>query len=388
MAKSLEDTLFYRYGRLIALNEVGGDPGHFGLAPDAFHRLNADRARSWPHAMIATTTHDTKRGEDARARLLALSEMPEEWSKALDLWRETVSPHLTQVNGAPAPDANDQVILLQALLGAWPLELLEGAESKQFASFQERMEGYLTKALREAKRHTNWVDPNEAYEAAALKLLHTVLDPKRPLLEQVRPLARRLSALGMLNGLSRTVLKMTLPGVPDIYQGTEFWDFSLVDPDNRRPVDYKERTKALETNAPLDALMNSWTDGRIKQRILSILLHDRRGSPALYAEGDYQPLKAKGSRSSNLLGFVRHQGADALVVVVPRLWAGLTDGDNLSMNAAMWGDTTLALPEGKWRNVITGDEIETGGNPTGIGDLMGTIPFAVLKRTGYRRDPR
>jgi (1->4)-alpha-D-glucan 1-alpha-D-glucosylmutase len=388
MAKSLEDTLFYRYGRLIALNEVGGDPGHFGLTPDAFHRLNADRARNWPHAMIATTTHDTKRGEDARARLMALSEMPEEWSKALDLWRETASPHLTRIDDAPAPDANDQVILLQALLGAWPLELLEGTDSKQLASFRERMEGYLTKALREAKRHTSWVDPNEDYEAAALKLLGAALDPKSLFLERFRPLARRLSALGMLNGLSRTVLKTTLPGVPDIYQGTEFWDFSLVDPDNRRPVDYKERAKTLEKDAPLDALMESWTDGRIKQRILSILLHDRSESPALYAEGDYRPLEAEGSRSSNILSFVRQRGEDALVVAVPRLWAGLTDGENLFVDATKWGNTTLALPEGRWRNVITGREIEATGNRLTIGDLIGTIPFAVLKRLGDRRDPR
>ncbi|MBL0404565.1 malto-oligosyltrehalose synthase [Microvirga aerilata] len=382
MAKSLEDTLFYRYGRLIALNEVGGDPGHFGLAPDAFHRLNADRARNWPHAMIATATHDTKRGEDARARLLALSERPEEWAKALDLWRETAAPHLTRVNDAPAPDSNDQVILLQALLGAWPLELLEATDGKQLASFRERMEGYLTKALREAKRHTSWVDPNEQYEAAALKLLQAALDPKGSFLERFRPLARRLSALGMLNGLSRTVLKMTLPGVPDIYQGTEFWDFSLVDPDNRRPVDYKGRAKALERNAPLDDLMESWSDGRVKQRILSTLLHDRGRSPALYGEGDYRPLAAEGARSSHVLGFVRERGTDALAVVVPRLWASLTNGDDPSVNADIWGDTTIALPEGRWRNVITGSEVEIGRSRTGIGDLIGPVPFAVLRRLG------
>ncbi|HZB62663.1 MAG TPA: malto-oligosyltrehalose synthase, partial [Microvirga sp.] len=166
MAKSLEDTLFYRYGRLIALNEVGGDPAHFGVAPAAFHDANAARARAWPHTMIATATHDTKRGEDARARLLALSEMPDQWARALELWREAVSHHLS--DGAAAPDANDQVILLQSLLGAWPLELLEDADRKQLASFRERMEAYVTKSLREAKRHTTWVNPNEAYESAAL----------------------------------------------------------------------------------------------------------------------------------------------------------------------------------------------------------------------------
>lgn len=379
MAKSLEDTLFYRYGRLIALNEVGGDPGHFGLPPDAFHRANADRARNFPHAMIATATHDTKRGEDARARLLALSEMPQEWSKALALWQEMAAPHLSKVNGASAPDANDQVILLQALLGAWPLELLEKPERKKLDPFRERVEGYLTKALREAKRHTSWVAPNDAYEQAALKLLRVMLDPKSSFLEHFSPLARRLSALGMLNGLTRTVLKMTLPGVPDIYQGTELWDFSLVDPDNRRPVDYASRTKALEAKEPLNALMRNWADGRIKQRILSALLHDRAQSPGLYAEGDYRPLEIEGSRSDHLLGYIRWHGNEALAVAVPRLWAGLTGADELIFDVVAWKDTSIDLPQGRWMNVITGGEIAIPRDRTRVSDLMQDIPFAVLK---------
>ncbi len=378
MAKSLEDTLFYRYGRLIALNEVGGDPGHFGLSPEEFHRLNLERARSWPHAMVATATHDTKRGEDARARLLALSEMPEEWAKALDLWQELAAPHLTEVDGSPAPDANDQVILLQALLGAWPLELLESRDRKTLDSFRERMEGFLTKALREAKRHTSWVDPNEAYEEAALKLLRAALDPKSSLLEHFSPLARRLSALGMLNGLSRTILKMTLPGVPDIYQGTEFWDFSLVDPDNRRPVDYVTRAKALETREPLDALMKNWTDGRVKQRIISALLRDRAEAPELYAEGDYQALVAKGAQAPRLLGYIRRNGSDALAVIVPRLWNGI---DGNAIDPAIWEDISLALPQGSWLNVITGENISIQSDRTKVADLLKEIPFVVLRLT-------
>jgi (1->4)-alpha-D-glucan 1-alpha-D-glucosylmutase len=380
MAKSLEDTLFYRYGRLIALNEVGGDPGHFGLEPEAFHHANADRARKWPHAMIATATHDTKRGEDARARLLALSDVPEEWVQALDLWRETAAPHLSEVRGETAPDTNDQVILLQALLGAWPLELMEGADSKQLSAFQERMEGYLTKALREAKRHTSWVAPNEAYEGAALKLLQAVLDPKNPFLERLQPLARRLSLLGMLNGVSRTILKMTLPGVPDIYQGTEFWDFSLVDPDNRRPVDYSTRIAAFDTNEPLAALMRTWPDGRIKQRILSRLLHDRAASPGLYAEGDYQPLSIEGEQASHLLAYVRRHGETALAVIVPRLWSELTSGESLFPDQAAWSDTTVTLHHGRWRNVITGDDVLIDADEQKIAVLMGTLPFVVLKQ--------
>ncbi|WP_114942858.1 malto-oligosyltrehalose synthase [Microvirga calopogonii] len=382
MAKSLEDTLFYRYGRLIALNEVGGDPGHFGLSPQAFHQANADRARDWPNAMIATATHDTKRGEDARARLIALSEMPEEWARTLDLWRDVIAPHLSEVEGAPAPDANDQVILLQALLGAWPLDLLEGADARQLAAFQERMEEYLTKALREAKRHTSWVAPNEAYEGATRKLLHAVLDPKNRVLDRLQPLARRLSRLGMLNGLSRTILKMTLPGVPDIYQGTEFWDFSLVDPDNRRPVDYNARIAALDMNEPVEALMNGWPDGRIKQHILMRLLHDRAQSPILYAEGDYRPISIKGERAAHLLGYLRQHGETTLAVIVPRLWSGLTDGEGHLPAQVTGGGATISLPHGRWRNVLTGEEILIDSDQEEIEALMGSLPFAVLKQDG------
>lgn len=387
MAKSLEDTLFYRYGRLIALNEVGGDPGHFGLSLEAFHQANADRAHNWPHAIIATATHDTKRGEDARARLLALSEMPQEWAQALALWQETAAPHLSEVHGETAPDANDQVILLQALLGAWPLGLLEEAGSKQLALFQKRMEEYLAKALREAKRHTSWVAPNEAYEGAALKLLQAMLDPRNSFIESFKPLAQRLSLLGMLNGLSRTTLKMTLPGVPDIYQGTEFWDFSLVDPDNRRPVDYEAHIQALDANEPLEALMRDWPDGKIKQRILSLLLHDRAASPDLYAEGDYRPLSIEGDWASHLLGYIRQHGETALAVIVPRLWNELTDKDSSSVDPTIWSGTTAILPHGRWRNVLTGDDILIDRDRPNISALMSSAPFAVLKRDSDERDP-
>ncbi|WP_262296481.1 malto-oligosyltrehalose synthase [Microvirga sesbaniae] len=380
MAKSLEDTLFYRYGRLIALNEVGGDPGHFGLSPDAFHRANADRARDWPHAMIATATHDTKRGEDARARLLALSEMPEEWERALDLWREAAAPHLSQTDGATAPDANDQVILLQALLGAWPLELLEKPDSEPLAAFRERMEEYLTKALREAKRHTSWVAPNDAYEGAARRLLHAALDPAAPILDRLRPLGRRLAVLGMLNGLSRTILKMTLPGVPDIYQGTEFWDFSLVDPDNRRPVDYESRRAALAANEPLSTLLKTWPDGRIKQHVLMRLLHDRAKSPTLYAEGGYQPLSTEGEQDSRLIAFVRQQGEAALVVVVPRLWSEVLRTESPVVDPSVWGNAAISLPHGRWRNILTGDDSLIDGDRQQIASLMSSVPFLVLKR--------
>ncbi len=382
MAKSLEDTLFYRYGRLIALNEVGGDPGHFGLAPEAFHDANIVRARAWPHTVIATATHDTKRGEDARARLLAISEMPDEWAKALDLWREIVAPYLSRIENAVAPDANDQVILLQALLGGWPLELLDGADPKQLSLFEERVKQYVTKALREAKRHSSWINPNEAYEGATLRLVEALLDPKGAFIERFRPFARRLSFLGMLNGLSRTILKATIPGVPDTYQGTELWDFSFVDPDNRRPVDYEWRRQALERRDPPDKMIAHWRDGRIKQHVLSRLLLDRKESPALYAEGDYRPLDVSGERAPHLLVFAREYRDDALLVIVPRLWAGLTEGDDLPLDGGIWRDTAMVMPRGRWRNVMTGEDIAVENDRQRVGELLASLPFTVLRRRG------
>lgn len=380
MAKSLEDTLFYRYGRLIALNEVGGDPGHFGITLEAFHQANIERFSHWPHSMIGTATHDTKRGEDARARLLALTEMADEWAETLRLWCEVISPHLKHMGGAPAPDANDQVILLQALLGAWPLEQLETSNSSGLASFRERMEGYVTKALREAKRHTSWVNPNEAYETAALEVLKAVLDPRNSILERLRPLARRLAWLGMLNGLSRTIMKMTLPGVPDIYQGTEFWDFSLVDPDNRRPVDYSARARTLSEAASFDMLLAEWQDGRIKQHVLARLLQDRASSPALYAEGDYRPLSITGEGASRFIAFMRQQGSNRLVVIVPRLWHEFARAESETLSPSAWQGMSVALPHGDWQNVITGEAIRAEGEEQNLGRMLSPFPFIVLKQ--------
>lgn len=384
MAKSLEDTLFYRYGRLIALNEVGGDPGHFGVSLEGFHQANIMRAKNWPHAMIATTTHDTKRGEDARARLLALSERPEEWKSAVNQWRNLISPHLFSINGQPCPDANDQIILLQALLGAWPLELLEKDDAKQTALFRERMEGYAIKAIREAKRHTSWLAPREDYENAMLALLNAVLNPRNGILERYRSLAQRLSTLGMLNGLARTVLKMTLPGVPDIYQGTEFWDFSLVDPDNRRRVDYKARAQAIGIETSSASLLTHWQNGQVKQHIIARLLQDCAQIPKLYSEGDYQPLEIQGNMSDHLLAYVRQHGSEIVAVIVPRLWAALVTGTKPNLNPKVWGDTKVLLPHGRWVNVITGIALDAT-EETSLADILAEFPFVVLRASRSRQ---
>jgi (1->4)-alpha-D-glucan 1-alpha-D-glucosylmutase len=385
MAKSLEDTLFYRYGRLLALNEVGGDPGQFGIAVASFHEQNRARARAWPDALVATATHDTKRGEDARSRLLALSELPEAWDKALADWQGIARPFVAEADEGPQPDDNDQVLLLQALLGAWPLELLAPARggSEAWAGFRERLGGFIVKALREAKRYTSWVNPDEDYERAAQELMRRIVVADGPFVRAFTPLLTRLAAIGMVNGLTRTVLKCTVPGVPDIYQGTEFWDLSLVDPDNRRPIDYPARLRALdalEEDSDAAALLADWRDGHIKQWLLARLLADRAAAPQLYADGDYHPLPATGAKARHCLAFRRSSGSHHRVVVVPRLVATLAADGALPVGTDVWSDTRLILPPGRWGDVLTGREAVPG--PDGgiaVGELVQTLPIAVLR---------
>ncbi|MET0744340.1 MAG: malto-oligosyltrehalose synthase [Microvirga sp.] len=376
MAKSLEDTLFYRFVRLLSLNEVGGAPERFGVTPEDFHRANRERAGSWPNAMVATATHDTKRGEDARARLNILSELPDVWEEALERWTALVAPLLSDKE---APDRNDGYMLLQALLGAWPIELLgERSNRDALNSFRDRMEAYLIKALREGKRHTSWLRSDAAYEDACLALLRQLLGPRSRFIAEFRPLARRLAGAGMVASLSRTILKCTVPGIPDIYQGTEFWDLSLVDPDNRRPVDYDARITALDRPAPLDAMLARWQDGRIKQAVLARLLADRASAPALYAGGDYATLEASGGGAGHVIAFSRTAFGERLIVVVPRLVAGMS-GENLVPVGADWTDTRVPVAGGSWREILTGRDVDAGRDGLALSDLFTTLPFAVLR---------
>ncbi|MGA0594378.1 malto-oligosyltrehalose synthase [Enterovirga sp. CN4-39] len=377
MAKSLEDTLFYRYARLISLNEVGGDPGHFGITIDAFHKANRERVRSWPNAMIATATHDTKRGEDARARLNALSEMPDRWREALDTWREIAAPHLGRAEGAAAPDANDQYMLFQSLLGAFPLELLDQDDEEALQAFAERFRGYVEKALREAKRYSSWVNPNADYEGAAIALAEACLTPGSAFLRAFRPLLKRLAIAGALNGLSRTVLKCTLPGVPDTYQGTGFWDFSLVDPDNRRPVDYQARMAALQDGRSVAELARDWHTGPVKQHVLACLLADRAGMPDLYGQGDYEPVSGSDPR---ILAFRRRSGQEQLLVAVARLASELCDEDGLPLGAT-WGDATVQFPPGRWRSILDDRDVEIGPDGAMARELFAALPVSVLRRS-------
>jgi len=295
MAKGAEDTAFYVYSRLLSLNEVGGEPDRFGLSTKEFHSFNERRAAHWPHAMNASATHDTKRGEDARVRINVLSEVPAEWEKNLRSWSRINRSKKTTVRGAEAPDRNDEYFLYQTLIGSYP------ADKPHDSEFEERLTAYLIKAVREAKVHTEWLQPDTAYEKAFIDFARQMLARgESPFMNEFTPFATKIAYCGMFNSLAQVLLKITSPGVPDIYQGTEFWDLSFVDPDNRRPVDYAERRRCLEELRGPEAknragllrdLLSSWPDGRIKLYLMHKLLDFRRAHQELFAKGTYVPLE-------------------------------------------------------------------------------------------------
>jgi (1->4)-alpha-D-glucan 1-alpha-D-glucosylmutase len=376
MAKSLEDTLFYREVRFLVLNEVGGDPAAFGIELNAFYAAQQDRYEHQKNALVATATHDTKRGEDARARLLALSEMPENWARLIEAVERAVLERFTD---REIIDANDRYMLLQSVIGALPLEAIQNnPDPELIESFRARLHTYAQKALRESKRHTLWINPNDGYEARARDFIALLLDPAVAPWAAIVPLAQELSARGMLNGLTRTILKSTLPGVPDFYQGSEFWDFSLVDPDNRRPVDYGARETALSERADLAGLIRSWPDGRIKQRIIAILLADRAASPELYGDGTFEPLSLRGAEAARLVAFKRQRQHDMLLVVVPRLLHRQLAELDFPLGEGGWRDTRLSVPEGRWRNLLTGAAFISDGD-IAASELLSDLPFAVAR---------
>jgi (1->4)-alpha-D-glucan 1-alpha-D-glucosylmutase len=377
MAKAAEDTAFYRYFRLLALNEVGGDPRRFGMSVAAFHHLTQDRARSWPRAMVTTATHDTKRGEDARARLALLSEMPREWGRRVTQWLRLNRSRRSEVDDEIVPDRNVEYLFYQTLLGAWPPGL-EPGDIEGMKSLAERVEAYMVKAVREGKQQSSWSNPNGAYEAALQRFVQTVLDASRanPFLAEFHAFVDALARPGAIASLSQLVLKLTVPGVPDIYQGGELWDFSLVDPDNRRPVDWKARQALLDeiAGASPGDLTARWQDGREKLFISCRLLELRRQYPALFAEGNYQPLELGGERSAHICAFARNREDETIVVAVPRLTHQLYG----SGRAADWGETEIIAPSrGGWQDVFTGREMD-GRERIRASELLADFPVSVL----------
>ncbi|HXR19547.1 MAG TPA: malto-oligosyltrehalose synthase [Steroidobacteraceae bacterium] len=366
-AKGLEDTAFYRYNRFIALNEVGGDPSRFGSTLAAFHRANQQRAQRWPHSMLATATHDTKRGEDARARLAALSEFPEEWARHVSVWARILRGPNAQLGAGDAalqPDRNDEYFLYQLLLGSWPSELLDEqqCESAALGAYAERVQQTMLKSMREARVHTSWAFPNAPYEEAMKALIESGLTGSRAsaFMTAFLPFARQVANAGMHNSLIQTVVKLTAPGVPDLYNGGELWDLCMVDPDNRRPVDYALRERQLreidtalrtDRSAAVRQLMLDWRDGRIKLAVIAILLRHRAEQPDLYASGDYQPLPASGPRAEEIGAYLRTRGDRRLIVALAR-YTHRREADGFDEQTHV--PIPDALAGGPWRELLSG----------------------------------
>jgi (1->4)-alpha-D-glucan 1-alpha-D-glucosylmutase len=399
MAKAVEDTTFYQYSRLVSLNEVGAEPNHFGVSLAAFHRENQARAQHWPHALLASSTHDNKRSEDVRARISALSEMPDAWHKALMRWSKLNRSKRRKLDIGRAPSRNDEYMLYQILLGVWPFETPDAAG---LAQLSERIVAYMLKAVREAKLHSSWVNPNSEYEEATREFVRALLslEPSNLFLRDFLPFQQRIARVGAFNSLAQVLLKLTSPGVPDIYQGNECWDFSLVDPDNRRPVDYAARRGALDSIQTLHAqqgaaacaqsLLESFANGQIKLYLTWKTLAFRRETESLFREGDYLPLKVHGIQAERVCAFSRQFGGETMLVVVPRLLDGLMgEQGRLPLGKSVWGDTRVELlPErlhAQWTNVLTDESVGTQQSGESqelpLAQLFRSFPYAVLRAT-------
>ena len=395
IAKGLEDTAFYVYNRLIALNEVGGEPGYFGISPAAFHRQQAERQRHWPFSLLTTSTHDTKRSEDVRARIAVLSELPKEWRTLVRRWARLNRKHKATVDGAPAPSANEEYFLYQTLLGVWPFGEEIGEE--EYATLIRRVQAYMRKAMNEAKVNTSWVNPNEPYQAAVAAFIAAILrrDAANRFLPDWVAFQRKIAHYGAFNSLAQTLLKITGPGVPDIYQGCELWDLSLVDPDNRRPVDYALRARLLDEveriadAAEAAALVEAKDDGRIKLLVTSRALRYRRDNPRLFAPGGYTPITVEGKHADNIVAFARGQGTQQAVVVAPCLLTRLARGTDLLIPTGMtWAGSWLPVPAAavgdRFRNIFTEEIITAQDRDGAVGlpleEALAAFPVALLEK--------
>ena len=401
MAKGVEDTACYRYNRLVSLNEVGGEPGRFGRSVEEFHQGIRERRAGWPHALSATSTHDTKRGEDVRARLNVLSEMPERWKKVVSRWMRLNKRYRTELEEGSAPERNMEYLLYQTLIGTWPVGPLDAG---RYDEFIKRIERYMIKAVREAKVRTSWVNSHAAYEDALKHFVRSILERRsgNQFLEAFLPFQDMVARYGMYNSLSMVVLKVAAPGIADCYQGTELWELTLVDPDNRAPVDYATRGVMMAECAQIEektgddriaavrALCNSWQDGRIKMFLLRVALHHRRNQAALYLHGDYVPLAAQGRDQSRLCAFARLHQDQAVVAVAPRFLASReTEQAVGSVLEAPWQDTSVTVPSWKagsvYHHLFTGERFETTCDGPHqvlqVGAILRHCPVALLIRS-------
>ena len=396
-AKGVEDTAFYTYNRLTSLNEVGGEPQHFGISLSAFHQSMQERATQWPASLSSSSTHDTKRSEDVRARINVLSELPSEWRKHLKTWNRLNKKAKQTINDRLTPSLNEEYLLYQTLLGVWPFGSFSEPVHDQFL---KRMQEYAVKALREAKVNTSWLNPDEVYETGVCEFLSHILSlsSTNAFLQDFLPFQQRLAKYGIYNSLSQVLIKTLAPGVPDFYQGTELWDFSLVDPDNRQSVDYRIRQQRLSelqhmqnSASPLDfvhTLIQDAETGLIKMYLTTTALHVRKMNSKLFLEGSYVPVEAKGKQAHHVCGFIRQDHSNMCLTVFPRFLTSLIpDATTIPIGESVWGDTCLTLsPEShnhSYRNILT-HEIVTLQNLSGmvvlpIGTLFQHFPFALLE---------
>jgi (1->4)-alpha-D-glucan 1-alpha-D-glucosylmutase len=397
MAKGVEDTTFYVYNRFVSLNEVGGSPDRFGTLPETFHGQNIERIKYWPHALITTATHDTKRGEDVRARINVLSEIPGEWKDCLIRWRRMNKKIKMIVEGQAVPDRNEEYLLYQTLIGAWPVEHME---SDEYNAFKTRVKDYMLKAVREAKVNSSWISPNAMYEDVLLMFIERVMEPypDGPFLKDFLPFQEKISHYGMFTSLSQTLLKITSPGVPDFYQGTELWNFSLVDPDNRGPVDYNMRIRMLEDLKNREAgirqpeLARSLTDnkasGAIKLFLTYRALNYRRDNREVFEKGEYVPLEVNGLLKDNVCAFVRRNGHKTIVVAVPRFFTRIVPMGPLPLSEGIWHDAYILIlfeeKETEYHNVLTGETVaavnQDGKWILRLSEVFRNFPVSLLER--------
>jgi (1->4)-alpha-D-glucan 1-alpha-D-glucosylmutase len=385
MAKGVEDTTHYVYNRLVSLNEVGGRPDRFGCSIEEFHDFNARKRSWWPDSLNTTSTHDTKRGEDVRARINVLSEMPDEWLKKLRTWIRMNRGKKKCVQGLAVPDRNDEYFLYQTLIGAWP------SSDAEYSDFVQRIKAYVVKAVREAKVHTAWLKPDTEYEDAYVSFVERILarSQSNAFVEDLIPFCRKISHYGMLNSLSQTLIKIASPGVPDFYQGTELWDLSLVDPDNRRPVDFEKRRAMLagireEDDSNIDRLIrdliSTREDGRIKLFLVYRALKARRAHREIFQAGAYLPLESAGRFGSHVIAFARRHEQQWAVVIAPRFSSHLVQEGDFPLGRPVWQDTEVLMPEGApvaWRNAVTGEALPAG-QALYVGDVLLRFPVALL----------
>jgi (1->4)-alpha-D-glucan 1-alpha-D-glucosylmutase len=382
MAKGLEDTVFYIYNRLTALNEVGGEPQQFGLSVDAFHQRNLERHGNWPAGLLATSTHDTKRSEDVRARIVAISEIPELWKHSLQRWHMVNNRRKRVVNDSQAPDANEEYLLYQTLLGTWPMTTNGEARRGATPEYIERIQAYMAKALHESKINTSWIQPNEEWDAAMRDFVAEILDGSRrnKFLPNFFPVATEIARLGAINSLAQTLLKLTSPGVPDIYQGSEIWDYSLVDPDNRRSVDYHARGQMLASLASVTPgeLMQTWPDGRIKMFLTQRVLRFRREHTNLFQRDEYLPLSASGTFAQCCVSFSRKFADKWIVVIAPRLSSRV----GFPPIGELWKDTAIELSEKlslrNGHDLFTCQPVRLRDRKLKLADTLSVLPFAVI----------